>query len=74
MRLMFSVVALLVVAFVVLNLARKQAQVLVPAAAASRPASTAATPGPATPPQQVQQNLNRTFEQALQQRASEPGQ
>jgi hypothetical protein len=74
MRLMFSVVALLVVAFVVLNLARKQMGVLVPVAGASRPASAIAMPGRAMPPQQVQQNLNRTFEQALQQRASAPDQ
>ncbi|MBI5257055.1 MAG: hypothetical protein HY855_11190 [Burkholderiales bacterium] len=75
MRLALSVIGLLLAAYVVLTLTRKQAEVLVarpPARAASASdtaASTAATPMP----RQVQQDVQKALEQGMQQRASTPG-
>lgn len=70
MRMVFGVIALLVVAFVLLNLGKRQAEALQP-----RPAASGAAAGSAANlPQQVQQDVQQALEQGLQQRASEPSQ
>ena len=69
MRLAFSVVGLLVVAYLVMNMAKRQAEVLVPRASAS--AASAAAASAAKPlPQQIQQDVQKLLEQGAQ-RASE---
>jgi hypothetical protein len=72
MRLALSVVGLLVVGYLVLNMAKRQAQVLVPrsAAAAASAASAAGASAPHALPQQVQQDVQKLLEQGAR-RASE---
>lgn len=71
MRLAFTVIGLLVAGYLVLNLAKKQAQVLVPRAAASAAsAASAANPPAANLPQQVQQDVQKMLDQGAL-RASE---
>lgn len=70
MRLAFSVIGLLIVAYVVMNLAKRQAEVLVPRAASAAASSASAVPVPEQLPQQVQQDVQKLLEQGAQ-RASE---
>lgn len=71
MRMIFSVAALLVVAFVLLQLGKKQAEALRPTA----PGAAASGPAGATNlPQKYKQDVQKAFEQGMQRRASEPTQ
>lgn len=74
MRLAFSVLALLIVAYVVMTLAQKQAQVLVPRAASAAATASASASARVPLPQQVQRDVQDALSQGMQQRASEPGQ
>jgi hypothetical protein len=71
MRMIFSVAALLVVAFVLLNLGKKQAEALRPAAAGK---AASGPPDATNLPQKYQQDVQKALQQGMQQRASEPSQ
>jgi hypothetical protein len=69
MRLALSVAGLLVVAYLVMNMAKRQAEVLVPRASPSA-ASAAAASASKPVPHQVQQDVQKLLDQGAQ-RASE---
>lgn len=67
MRMVVGVVVLLLAAFVLLNLGKKQAEAL-------RPAASAAS-GPGSPenlPEKYKQDFQKAMQQGAEQRASEP--
>ncbi|MBI3367065.1 MAG: hypothetical protein HY021_01005 [Burkholderiales bacterium] len=66
MRLIFSVIALLVVLFVVLQVGKKQAQAVLPGAGSGAPAAASAP----NAVQRFQQDLNKALDPAT--RPSEP--
>jgi hypothetical protein len=67
-RMAVGVVVLLLAAFVLLNLGKKQAEALRPAAAgASLPGGSAANP-----PEKYKQDFQKAMQQRMEQRSSEP--
>ena len=69
MRMVVGVVVLLLAAFVLLNLGKKQAEALKPSARGA----SASVPGSAENlPQKYQQDVQKALQQGMEQRASEP--